>query len=166
MRSKSRKQITRAIAIHRVFWGAPPQVRLEDLQLRAELLRVRELSFSSSHLMHRHITPPRPARSAVVVGLLWPWLSHLGIGRLPGDIYIQGERGSLYIALSLPAVAVLSLTSAALSVVCFASLSVDTFRKLAHRRSRSCNRHARRPIPKSLQIAMREQDRTLAAAAP
>ena len=76
-------------------------------------------------------------------------------GRLPGDIYIQGERGSLYIpittsilvslALSLPAVAVLSLTSA---LVCFASLSVDTFRKLAHRRSRSCNRHARRPIPK------------------
>ena len=94
-------------------------------------------------------------------------------GRLPGDIYIQGERGSLYIpittsilvslALSLPAVAVLSLTSA---LVCFASLSVDTFRKLAHRRSRSCNRHARRPIPKPLQIAMREQDRTLAAAVP
>ena len=112
----------------------------------------------------------------MVVGLLWPWLSHLGIGRLPGDIYIQGERGSLYIpittsilvslALSLPAVAVLSLTSAALSLVCFATLSVDTFRKLAHRRSRSCNRHARRPIPKPLQIAMREQDRTLAAAVP
>lgn len=31
----------------------------------------------------------------VVIGLLWPWLTRLGLGRLPGDIYIQGERGSL-----------------------------------------------------------------------
>jgi hypothetical protein len=28
----------------------------------------------------------------VVVGLLWPWLSQLGLGRLPGDIVI--ERGA------------------------------------------------------------------------
>lgn len=27
----------------------------------------------------------------VVVGVLWPWLSRLGLGRLPGDIMI--ERG-------------------------------------------------------------------------
>ena len=27
----------------------------------------------------------------VVAGLLWPWLSRLGLGRLPGDIHI--ERG-------------------------------------------------------------------------
>ena len=27
------------------------------------------------------------------VGLLWPWLGHLGLGRLPGDIVI--ERGNL-----------------------------------------------------------------------
>jgi hypothetical protein len=27
----------------------------------------------------------------VVVGLLWPWLGKLGLGRLPGDIVI--ERG-------------------------------------------------------------------------
>jgi hypothetical protein len=26
------------------------------------------------------------------VGLLWPWLARLGLGRLPGDIWI--ERGS------------------------------------------------------------------------
>jgi hypothetical protein len=25
----------------------------------------------------------------VVVGLLWPWLSKLGLGRLPGDIVIE-----------------------------------------------------------------------------
>ena len=28
----------------------------------------------------------------VVVGLLWPWLSKLGLGRLPGDIAM--ERGN------------------------------------------------------------------------
>jgi len=27
----------------------------------------------------------------LVVGLLWPWLGRLGIGRLPGDVVI--ERG-------------------------------------------------------------------------
>jgi len=25
----------------------------------------------------------------VAVGLLWPWLSRLGLGRLPGDIVVQ-----------------------------------------------------------------------------
>jgi len=28
----------------------------------------------------------------VAVGLLWPWLTKLGLGRLPGDIVV--ERGS------------------------------------------------------------------------
>ncbi len=32
----------------------------------------------------------------VAVGLLWPWLRRLGFGRLPGDIYIQGQHGSFY----------------------------------------------------------------------
>ena len=36
----------------------------------------------------------------VLIGLLWPWLTRLGLGRLPGDIYIQGERGSLYIPIT------------------------------------------------------------------
>jgi len=30
------------------------------------------------------------------VGLLWPFLAKLGLGRLPGDIYIKGEHGSFY----------------------------------------------------------------------
>ncbi len=30
------------------------------------------------------------------VGLLWPWLTKLGLGRLPGDIYVRGEHGSFY----------------------------------------------------------------------
>jgi hypothetical protein len=32
----------------------------------------------------------------VVAGLAWPLLSRLGLGRLPGDISIQGEHGGFY----------------------------------------------------------------------
>lgn len=32
----------------------------------------------------------------VVAGLAWPWLSKLGLGRLPGDIVVQREGFSLY----------------------------------------------------------------------
>lgn len=29
-------------------------------------------------------------------GLLWPWLSKLGLGRLPGDIIVEREGFSFY----------------------------------------------------------------------
>ena len=32
----------------------------------------------------------------VVVGLLWPWLGKLGVGRLPGDIVIERGNFSFY----------------------------------------------------------------------
>ena len=32
----------------------------------------------------------------VVAGLAWPFLSWLGLGRLPGDIVIRGEHGGFY----------------------------------------------------------------------
>lgn len=32
----------------------------------------------------------------VAIGLLWPWLRRLGLGRLPGDIYIRSDHGSFY----------------------------------------------------------------------
>jgi hypothetical protein len=32
----------------------------------------------------------------VIAGLAWPFLSRLGLGRLPGDIAIQGESGGFY----------------------------------------------------------------------
>jgi hypothetical protein len=35
----------------------------------------------------------------IIAGLLWPWLSKLGLGRLPGDIAIRREGFSLYIPL-------------------------------------------------------------------
>ena len=33
------------------------------------------------------------------VGVLWPWLSKLGRGRLPGDIRIETESGGFYFPL-------------------------------------------------------------------
>lgn len=32
----------------------------------------------------------------LVVGLLWPWLANLGLGRLPGDILIQRDGFTFY----------------------------------------------------------------------
>lgn len=32
----------------------------------------------------------------IIAGLLWPWISKLGLGRLPGDIVIEREGFSFY----------------------------------------------------------------------
>ena len=32
----------------------------------------------------------------LLAGLLWPWLSKLGLGRLPGDIRVEGENSFFY----------------------------------------------------------------------
>jgi hypothetical protein len=32
----------------------------------------------------------------LIAGLLWPWLSKLGLGRLPGDIAIERDGFSFY----------------------------------------------------------------------
>jgi hypothetical protein len=31
-----------------------------------------------------------------LAGVLWPWLSKLPFGRLPGDIHIEGEHGGFF----------------------------------------------------------------------
>ena len=48
----------------------------------------------------------------VAIGLLWPWLSKLGLGNLPGDIVLRGNKGTFY----FPIVTCL-LVSAALSLL-------------------------------------------------
>jgi hypothetical protein len=30
------------------------------------------------------------------IGFLWPWIARLGLGRLPGDIFIQREGFTFY----------------------------------------------------------------------
>jgi hypothetical protein len=33
----------------------------------------------------------------VLIGVAWPWLSKLGLGRLPGDIVVERETFTLYL---------------------------------------------------------------------
>lgn len=47
----------------------------------------------------------------ILVGMAWPWLMKLGIGHLPGDIYIERKGFSFYFPITTSVIAsvVLSL---------------------------------------------------------
>jgi hypothetical protein len=36
----------------------------------------------------------------VVAGLLWPWTTKLGLGRLPGDLVVERENFRLYLPIT------------------------------------------------------------------
>ncbi|WP_331372890.1 DUF2905 domain-containing protein [Sinorhizobium chiapasense] len=36
----------------------------------------------------------------VAIGVLWPWLTRIGLGRLPGDILIERENFTIYIPIT------------------------------------------------------------------
>ena len=38
--------------------------------------------------------------TVLVIGLLWPWLSKLPLGRLPGDIVVEREGFRFYLPLT------------------------------------------------------------------
>ena len=46
----------------------------------------------------------------LLVGLLWPWLSKLPLGRLPGDIVVERENWRLYLPLGTMVAVSLVLT--------------------------------------------------------
>lgn len=46
----------------------------------------------------------------LVVGLLWPWLSKLGLGRLPGDIIVERENFRFYFPLATSIIVSIILT--------------------------------------------------------
>ncbi|HEB50072.1 MAG TPA: DUF2905 domain-containing protein [Desulfobulbus sp.] len=46
----------------------------------------------------------------IAAGLLWPWLKHLPLGRLPGDIIIQRDNFRFYFPLTSSIVVSLVLT--------------------------------------------------------
>lgn len=46
----------------------------------------------------------------IVIGLLWPWLQRLGLGRLPGDIVIEREGFRFYFPLVTSIIISLLLT--------------------------------------------------------
>jgi hypothetical protein len=39
----------------------------------------------------------------LALGLLWPWLSRLGLGRLPGDIRVETENSVFYLPITTSA---------------------------------------------------------------
>lgn len=47
----------------------------------------------------------------ILVGLAWPWLSRLGIGQLPGDIYIERKGFSLFFPITTSIVVSLLLSA-------------------------------------------------------
>jgi len=51
----------------------------------------------------------------VVVGLLWPWLGRLGLGRLPGDIVIERGNFRFY----FPIVTCLVVSGVVSLILCF-----------------------------------------------
>jgi hypothetical protein len=46
----------------------------------------------------------------VIVGLAWPWLASLGLGRLPGDITVERENWSFHFPIVTSVVISLVLT--------------------------------------------------------
>jgi hypothetical protein len=46
----------------------------------------------------------------LAVGLLWPWLSRIGIGRLPGDLVIERENFRLYLPITTSVLASIVLS--------------------------------------------------------
>ncbi|WP_435104955.1 DUF2905 domain-containing protein [Arhodomonas sp. AD133] len=41
----------------------------------------------------------------LLIGVLWPWISKLGLGRLPGDILIKREGFSFYFPITTSIIA-------------------------------------------------------------
>ena len=46
----------------------------------------------------------------IVLGLIWPWLAKLGLGRLPGDIVIERENFRFYFPITTMIVISLALS--------------------------------------------------------
>jgi hypothetical protein len=56
--------------------------------------------------------------AAIALGVAWPWLARLGLGRLPGDLHVERDGFSFYFPLT---------TSIVVSIV--VSLLVWLFRR-------------------------------------
>jgi len=46
----------------------------------------------------------------IILGLAWPWLARLGLGRLPGDIVIERENFRVYVPITTSILVSLVLT--------------------------------------------------------
>ena len=48
--------------------------------------------------------------SLIVLGVAWPWLARLGLGRLPGDIHVERDGFSFYFPITTSIVVSLVLS--------------------------------------------------------
>jgi hypothetical protein len=46
----------------------------------------------------------------IVLGVAWPWLARLGLGRLPGDIHVEREGFSFYFPITTSIVVSLAIS--------------------------------------------------------
>lgn len=46
----------------------------------------------------------------IVLGVAWPWLARLGLGRLPGDVHVEREGFSFYFPITTSIVVSLALS--------------------------------------------------------
>jgi hypothetical protein len=46
----------------------------------------------------------------IVLGVAWPWLARLGLGRLPGDIHVERDGFSFYFPITTSIVVSLALS--------------------------------------------------------
>lgn len=47
---------------------------------------------------------------AIALGVLWPWLARLGLGRLPGDLHVEREGFSFHVPVVTSIVISLAVT--------------------------------------------------------
>lgn len=47
----------------------------------------------------------------VAIGILWPWLTRIGFGRLPGDILIVRENFTIYVPITSGLIVSILLTA-------------------------------------------------------
>jgi hypothetical protein len=46
----------------------------------------------------------------LILGLAWPWISRLGLGRLPGDIHIERDGFNFYLPITTSIIVSLAAT--------------------------------------------------------
>lgn len=46
----------------------------------------------------------------LVMGLVWPWLARIGLGKLPGDIIVERENFRFYFPLTTSIIVSIALT--------------------------------------------------------
>ena len=77
----------------RIALLGPPRVERDKAPIEVDTRK------AIAMLAYLAIHPERHGRDAVA-GLLWPWITKLGLGRLPGDVVVERENFRLYLPIT------------------------------------------------------------------